>query len=1125
MNARAPAPNPTQRIVRIRREYNSWVADETREDYALRFAPRSFRKWSPLRVAATAFGSVSFLALEAIGAAITLSFGFVNAVYAIICVGTIIFVTALPICYYSARNAIDMDLLARGASFGYIGSTITSLIYASFTFIFFALEAAIMAQALELYFHLPLSLGYLLSSIVVIPLVLYGITLINKLQWWTSIPWAVLAILPFVFIVGARPEFFHQWQQFIGYSASSREFDPLLFGMAATVSFSLIAQVGEQVDFLRFLPEKTAENKRQWWAALLIAGPGWIIPGMLKQLAGGFLAFIALQHQITPVNAAEPTHMYLVAWQYVLKNNEAALIVTAVFIVLSQVKINVTNAYAGSLAWSNFFSRLTHSHPGRIVWLCFNVLIAVLLMEIGLFNVIQPVLGLYSCVAIAWVGSLFADLVINKPLGLSPSGIEFRRAYLALINPVGVGSTFAATILSITAFTGLLGQYAQAFSAFIALGTAMIVSPLLAWMTRGRYYLARERAPKSALANTCCICDNAFESEDMALCPAYAGTICSLCCSLDARCRDVCKRSPDEDEMAPHSQWWSKHLSPSSYLRLKNFTVTLLIMGVAVSGILGMLLYQKSVMSSDTPLITTFIKMWLIQLPVIGTVSWWLVLNRESRSVAEEESIRQTQLLHAEIEQHRITDAALQSARAEADQANQAKSRFVANMSHELRTPLNSIIGYAQILHNDPSIPAHRRDAITTIRESSEHLMALVDETLDIARIEAGKFKLRPVETDFVAFITLIANMFRMAAARKHIGFVLDTPHPLPRFVHMDQQRVRQLLLNLIGNAVKFTQHGSVTVSITYRGQIARIQVVDSGPGISEADIERIFQPFQRANSAPSEEGTGLGLAICRRITEQMGGELTVSSRVGEGSTFSLRLFLPELRGTQRAEQRRSVTGYLGRRQRLLLVDDQPEQRALLRDMLSPLGFAIDEAESGQDCLQQFHRSSPDAVLIDLTMPGMSGLQTCRELRHQWPGPMIVITAHASTEFRDKAATAGCDGFITKPIRLPLLLDRLQQLLSLEWTHGASGPSISESDTAEEYPAIPPPQRLLAMRDHARIGYVKGITEELNTLEQTDSLFRSYTQRIRDMAKQFRTDEIIVFLEATLRHEYKLDDF
>ncbi|MGD9833181.1 MAG: cytosine permease, partial [Piscinibacter sp.] len=186
-----------QKIFRIRRDYNSWVANETLEDYALRYTPRHFRKWSEFRVANTAFGATSFLALEAIGGAIALSYGFANAVAAILVVGAIVFLTGLPISYYAAKHGLDMDLLTRGAGFGYLGSTLTSLIYASFTFIFFALEAAILALALQMYTDWPMWICYLIASLGVIPLVMHGITLISRLQLWTQPLWIVLCLLPY----------------------------------------------------------------------------------------------------------------------------------------------------------------------------------------------------------------------------------------------------------------------------------------------------------------------------------------------------------------------------------------------------------------------------------------------------------------------------------------------------------------------------------------------------------------------------------------------------------------------------------------------------------------------------------------------------------------------------------------------------------------------------------------------------------------------------------------------------------------------------------------------------------------------------------------------------------------
>ncbi len=533
-----------QRIDRVRRQYNQWVANQTLEDYALRFTAKSARRWSAARVANTALGAISFLALEAIGAAITLNYGMGNATAAILVVSVMIFGCGLPIAYYAARHGVDIDLLTRGAGFGYIGSTITSLIYASFTFIFFAIESVILSEALELCFGLPLPIGYFVSAVVIIPLVTYGITLISGFQLLTQPFWIALNILPFAVLAYTNRDSFTDWTHFSGdHGDASGRLDLMLFGSAASVVFALVAQIGEQVDFLRFLPRDRRTSKRSWWFALLSAGPGWIVIGALKLLAGSFLAVFALRHGVDRTDAGEPAHMYLAAFGHVFSRPAFALAFTGAFVILSQVKINVTNAYAGSIAWSNFFSRLTHSHPGRVVWLVFNIAVALLLMEMGVYKTLEQTLALYSNVAIAWVGALVADLVINKPLGLRPPTMEFKRAHLYDINPVGVGAMGAATVLSILAFYGAFGPVPKALSPFVALLVAFVAAPLIAWATGGKYYIARKPRRNWSGAETiqCCICEHPFEPEDMAACPAYAGPICSLCCSLDARCHDLCK--------------------------------------------------------------------------------------------------------------------------------------------------------------------------------------------------------------------------------------------------------------------------------------------------------------------------------------------------------------------------------------------------------------------------------------------------------------------------------------------------------------------------------------------------------------------------------------------------------
>src|SRR6202012_3081649 len=354
--------------------------------------------------------------------------------------------------------------------------------------------------------------------VVIIPLVTYGITLISRFQLWTQPLWIILHVLPFAAIAWANPHSFAEWRNFPGeHGNMAGHLDLLLFGTAASVVFSLVAQIGEQVDFLRFLPRDRRTSRTSWWIALLSAGPGWIVLGALKLLAGSFLTFFALSHGVSYEHAAEPAHMYLEAFRYVLSQPDLALALTGTFVILSQLKINVTNAYAGSIAWSNFFSRLTHSHPGRVVWVVFNIAIALTLMELGIFKMLENTLGLYSIVAVAWVGALVADLVINKPLGLSPPFIEFKRAHLYDINPVGVGAMVLAPAAGMLGYSGALGVSLQALASFLALLTAFVAAPVIAYVTGGKFYLARKpwTVPTTTATLRCCICEHTFEPEDM----------------------------------------------------------------------------------------------------------------------------------------------------------------------------------------------------------------------------------------------------------------------------------------------------------------------------------------------------------------------------------------------------------------------------------------------------------------------------------------------------------------------------------------------------------------------------------------------------------------------------------
>ena len=1126
---------PTQRIVKIRRDYNTWVANESIEDYALRYTPRSFRKWSILRVSNTALGAISFLVLEAIGGTIAVNYGVINALWAILAVGIIIFLTGLPISYYAAKYGLDMDLLTRGAGFGYIGSTISSFVYASYTFILFALEAAIMAYALELYFNMPLYIGYLVSALVVIPLVTHGVTLISRIQMITQPIWLILMCLPFIAVLHHEPAIISKVSAFTGFTGAQSEFNLLMFGAATAVGVALIPQIGEQVDFLRFMPEKTAKNKWRWNIGVLLAGPGWVFLGMAKMLGGVLLAYLVIQSDMSFLQAVNPTHMYLVGFGYVFSSQEIALAVTTLFVVISQIKVNMTNAYAGSLAWSNFFARLTHSHPGRVVWVIFNALIAIMLMELDVFKVLEQVLGLYSNIAIAWITAVVADLVINKPLGLSPKGIEFRRAYLYDINPVGVGAMFLASGLSVTAFLGVFGVEAKAFSSFIALITALMASPLIAWLTQGKYYIARKQYTFVADKRTqkCVICEREYETEDMAHCPAYQGAICSLCCCLDARCNDVCKPQGRLSE-----QWLrlSKLILPEwiwPYLK-GGVAHYLLLMFIALAffGVMLGLIYFHEATSLEASasillpqLQAGYWKVFGALVFASGIIAWWLVLTTETRRVAQEESNRQTGLLLREIELHKQTDNELQLARRLADQANLAKSRYITGISHELRTPLNSILGYAQLLDNDSSIPQNRRHAIHVVRRSGEHLLSLIEGTLDIARIESGKltFDIKPVK--FRELISQIVSMFELQARNKGLIFTYEVIGELPYIVKVDQKRLTQILVNILGNAVKFTKKGEIMFRVRYVREIAYFEIKDTGPGIGRDEYNKIFEPFLRGSAANqiNTGGTGLGLTISKLLTELMGGELNFSSETGVGTTFQIRLFLPQVHHLNEIETSvfSNRTGYLGARRKILVVDNEAIDRELLVNILAPLGFEMAEAANGQDCLAIYQAFKPDLILMDLAMPVMDGWEAAYIIRklHHSSIPIGIVSANAYDKNLENAASIASDDFIVKPVNVEELLDWTGTKLNITWLSDSpdqKNSSYQDEQVVDADIAIPDAAALNSLLEYIQIGYVKGIHEKLDEMMRLDPSNSSFVNYMRQLLSQFQIEAMKNFIREKM---------
>jgi signal transduction histidine kinase len=389
----------------------------------------------------------------------------------------------------------------------------------------------------------------------------------------------------------------------------------------------------------------------------------------------------------------------------------------------------------------------------------------------------------------------------------------------------------------------------------------------------------------------------------------------------------------------------------------------------------------------------------------------------------------------------RQAHAEAKAAKERAEVANQAKSAFLANMSHDLRTPLNGILGFAQILQWDRSLTERQQLGVSAIRQSGEHLLTLINDILDVAKIEAGKLELVPNEFHLARFLHTVCDIIRVKAQQKPgLRFDCDFAPDLPEAVRADERRLRQVLLNLLDNAVKFTERGQVAFRVRFSPPTRlRIEVEDTGVAMSPAQLARLFRPFEQVGDAQQRSaGTGLGLAISRQFVQLMGSDIQIDSRPGMGNRFWFEIDVPAV-GSQAPElpvDEGRIAGYRGPTRRVLVVDDVPENRALLVQALGSLGFEVSEACNGVEGLAQAQALEPDLLLLDLVMPGMGGLEVIRRLRRLprfATTPIVAVSASATPDAEADTLAAGADAFLPKPVDLQNLMHVTAQLLQLAW--------------------------------------------------------------------------------------------